>query len=33
VHERRRRIERNLRSSELPSDKTLATLDRSLSLA
>ncbi|MBS1124447.1 MAG: ATPase [Deltaproteobacteria bacterium] len=30
VHERRRRrIERNLRSSELPSDKTLATLVRS----
>lgn len=30
VHERRRRrIERNLRSSELPSDKTLATLNRS----
>jgi DNA replication protein DnaC len=30
VHERRRRrIERNLRSSELPPDKTLATLDRS----
>ena len=29
VHERhRRRIERNLRSSELPSDKTLATLNR-----
>jgi len=30
VHERRRRrIERNLRSSQLPSDKTLATLNRS----
>ena len=30
VHERRRRrIERNLRSAELPSDKTLATLKRS----
>jgi DNA replication protein DnaC len=30
VHERRRRrIERNLRSAELPSDKTLATLNRS----
>jgi hypothetical protein len=30
VHERRRRrIERNLRQSELPADKTLATLKRS----
>ena len=30
VHERRRRrIERNLRQSELPPDKTLATLTRS----
>lgn len=29
IHERRRRrIERNLRSSDLPADKTLATLDR-----